>query len=259
MGLNRLKIFKCNKKKLVTIHSSKFRTHPTLEESGEGMHVRSIHPSKLNIPPQLYTPRREGRMKACCPQVILWNIHISSSIDVPPSPFEMWKKREERSKALKPNDHPHPLRSIFIHLLEGIGERKHVTTVHSSQLHLLRNYYKHGLKEEQKGWTHGQKTYSFNYRHLLGRSSNHLGGGFVLAKSTLQPRKATMHVGHSNKNVPYILPQCSLHTACVFLYRQNRCLTANFQSYLQILILYCWDLCPPIATWAAKAHAMCPT
>jgi hypothetical protein len=41
---------------------------------------------------------------------------------------------------------------------------------------------------------------------------------FVLAKSTLQPRKAIMHVGHSNKNLAYILPQCSLHTTCVFFF-----------------------------------------
>lgn len=32
----------------------------------------------------------------------------------------------------KANDHPHPLRSIFIHPLEGIGERKHATTIHPS-------------------------------------------------------------------------------------------------------------------------------
>jgi hypothetical protein len=53
-------------------------------------------------------------------------------------------KKKGRKQGPKANGHPHPLRSVFINPSEGIGEREHATTIHSSKLHLLHNYYKPG-------------------------------------------------------------------------------------------------------------------
>jgi len=54
------------------------------------------------------------------------------------------EKKKGRKQGPEANGHPHPLRSIFIHPSEGIREREHATTIHSSKLHLLHNYYKLG-------------------------------------------------------------------------------------------------------------------